>query len=152
MQLFSADATIYTYIFTPEKMKKPPSKAAHNWPRPFFSVLVRLPKRKSRTTKSPLMQDWVFRLGFMYFFVTILSRIYNGGKNDFVQFCFLTFQFLFENPILCRPNVHVVYCTNRDSSYHDLYLMTLGQKEVRVAVIIPTGWKIMGCLNMIYSQ
>ena len=49
-------------------MKKPPSKVAHNRPRPFFSVLARLPKRpKNRnpvhTAKSPLMQDWVFRLG-----------------------------------------------------------------------------------------
>ena len=26
-------------FFAPENMKKTPSKVAHNWPRPFFSVL-----------------------------------------------------------------------------------------------------------------
>ena len=49
-------------------MKKTPSKVAHNQPPTFFfSILAWLPKRpkkqKSRTPKSPLMQDWVFRLG-----------------------------------------------------------------------------------------
>ena len=37
-------------------------------PQLFFHVLARLPKtaqkQKSRTTKSLLMQDWVFRLGY----------------------------------------------------------------------------------------
>ena len=27
------------FIFAPENMKKPLTKVAHNWPRPFFSVL-----------------------------------------------------------------------------------------------------------------
>ena len=51
-------------------MKKTPSKAAHNRPPTFFYVLAQLPsaqtaqKQKSRTTKSPLKQEWVFRLGF----------------------------------------------------------------------------------------
>ena len=72
MQLFSADATIFkkknlTFIFAPENMKKTPSKVAHNWPRPFFFstglAAQTAQKQKSRTTKSPLMQDWVFRLG-----------------------------------------------------------------------------------------
>ena len=40
MQLFSADTTMLlkkNYIFfAPENMKKPPSKVAHNRPRPFF--------------------------------------------------------------------------------------------------------------------
>ena len=72
MQLFSADATIFkkknlTFIFAPENMKKTPSKVAHNWPRPFFSstglAAQTAQKQKSRTTKSPLMQDWVCRLG-----------------------------------------------------------------------------------------
>ena len=42
--LFSADATILSKdisnsFFAHENMKKPPSKVAHNRPRPFFSVL-----------------------------------------------------------------------------------------------------------------
>ena len=45
----------------------PPSIVAHNWPKIiFFSTGLAAQtarKRKSRTTKSPLMQDWVFRLG-----------------------------------------------------------------------------------------
>ena len=34
MQLFSADAIVF---FDPQNMKKPPSKVAHNRPRPFIS-------------------------------------------------------------------------------------------------------------------
>ena len=48
-------------------MKKPPSKVAHNRPPTFFlctgPAAQTAQKQKSRTTKSPLMQDWVFRLG-----------------------------------------------------------------------------------------
>ena len=44
MQHFSADTIIslkkFTFLFFPsEYMNKPPSKVAHNQPRPFFSVL-----------------------------------------------------------------------------------------------------------------
>ena len=57
MQLFSA----------PENMNKLPSKVAHNRPPTFFfstcPAAQTAQKQKSRTTKSPLMQDWVFRLG-----------------------------------------------------------------------------------------
>ena len=71
MQLFSADAIVFSneiqIFFDPENMKKTPSKVAHNRPPIFFYVLARLPKtaqeQKSHTTKSPLMQEWVFRLG-----------------------------------------------------------------------------------------
>ena len=48
-------------------MKKPPSKVAHNQPSTFFfntgPAAKTAQKQKSRTPKSPLMQDWVFRLG-----------------------------------------------------------------------------------------
>jgi hypothetical protein len=54
-------------FFDLEKVKKPPSKVAHNRPPTFFFSTVQAAqtaqKQKSRTTKSPLMQDWVFRLG-----------------------------------------------------------------------------------------
>ena len=69
MQLFSAVATIFLRIlnfFCPENMKKPSSKVAHNRPNFFFSTdqaTQTVHKQKSCTTKSPLMQDWVFRLG-----------------------------------------------------------------------------------------
>jgi hypothetical protein len=62
MQLFSANATIFAH----ENRKEMPSKVAHNWPRFFFSIgpaAQTFQKQKSRTTKSPLIQDWVFRLG-----------------------------------------------------------------------------------------
>ena len=52
-------------------MKKPPSKVAHNRPRTFFfctgPAAQTAKKQKSHTTKSPLMQDWVFRLGALPF-------------------------------------------------------------------------------------
>ena len=51
----------------PPKMKKLPSKVAQNRPPPFFLCTVpdaqTAQKQKTFTTKSPLMQDWVFRLG-----------------------------------------------------------------------------------------
>ena len=53
-------------ILTP-KMKELPSKVAHNRPPTFFfstgPAAQTAQKQKSRTTKSPLMQDWVTRLG-----------------------------------------------------------------------------------------
>ena len=55
MQFFSADAIVF-------------SKVAHNRPPTFFlctgPAAETAQKQKSRTTKSPLMQDWVFRLEF----------------------------------------------------------------------------------------
>ena len=55
--------------FDPENMKKPPSKVAHNWPKIiFFSTGLAAQmarKQKSHTIKSPLMQNWVFRLGLV---------------------------------------------------------------------------------------
>ena len=40
MQLFSADATMFSnvfiFFFDHKKLKKPPSKVAHNRPKPFF--------------------------------------------------------------------------------------------------------------------
>ena len=71
MQLFSADASVFKEIkkkkFDPENMKKLPSKVGQNRPLTFFLcsglAAQMAQKQKSRTTKSPLMQDWVFRLG-----------------------------------------------------------------------------------------
>ena len=60
MQLFSADAI----VFSKQNMKKAPSKVAHNRPPTFFlwtgPAAQTAQKQKSRTTKSPLMQNWVF--------------------------------------------------------------------------------------------
>ena len=47
-------------------MKKQPSKVAHNRPTFFFNTgpaAQTAEKQKFRTPKSPLMQDWEFRLG-----------------------------------------------------------------------------------------
>ena len=69
MQLFSVDARVskkFQIFFDPENMKKSPSKIAHNRPPIFLCIgpaAQTSQKQKSRTTKSPLMQDWVVRLG-----------------------------------------------------------------------------------------
>ena len=59
-------------FFDHENMKKTPSKVAHNWPPTFFlctgPAAQMTQKQKSWATKSPLMQDWVFRLGFYLIF------------------------------------------------------------------------------------
>ena len=66
MQLCSADATIFlnknlTFCFAPENIKNKRPQKLLIIGQIFFSVLAQ--KQKSRTSKSPLMQDWVFRLG-----------------------------------------------------------------------------------------
>ena len=54
-------------------MKKPPSKVAHNQPGTFFFctglAAQTAQKQKYSNTKSPLMQDWVFRLGGQLIFL-----------------------------------------------------------------------------------
>ena len=70
MQLFSADATMFKKKKLPTKLIKPPSKVAHNRSQTFLcagSAARTDQKQKSRTTESPLMQDWVFRLEFLFF-------------------------------------------------------------------------------------
>ena len=56
-------------------MKKLPLKVAHNWPPSFFfstgPTAQTAQNQKSCTPKSPLLQDWVFRLGFR---ISIISR------------------------------------------------------------------------------
>ena len=65
-------------------MKKPPTKVAHNRSRPFFSstglAAQTAQKQKSRTTKSPLMQDWVFRLGCY-----AVSELYSKQSKSEIQ-------------------------------------------------------------------
>ena len=84
MQLFSLDAIGVskklekTYI-DPENMKKMPSKVAYNRPPTFFLCTglgaQTAQKQKSRTTKNPLMQDWVFRLGFEPYLIRTLFQL-----------------------------------------------------------------------------
>ena len=61
-------------------MKKPPSKVAHNQPPTFFfgtgPAAQTAQKHKSRSPKSPLMQDWVFRLG-------VHPQIFNMKMKNF---------------------------------------------------------------------
>ena len=69
MQLFSADAMVFSKKkkIAPENMKKLPSIVAHNRSPAYFfcsgPAAQTAQNQKSRTTKSPLMQDWIFRLG-----------------------------------------------------------------------------------------
>jgi hypothetical protein len=68
MQIFIEDALVFSkklrISFDPENMKKLPLKVALNR-HPTFLLCTgpAAQKQKSRSTKSPLMQDWVFRLG-----------------------------------------------------------------------------------------
>ena len=71
MQLFSAKAIVFSKkkFWPRKKEKKHPQKLLIIGPQLFFYVLASpaaqmAHKQKSRTTKSPLIQDWVFRLGF----------------------------------------------------------------------------------------
>ena len=65
-------------------MKKIPSKVAHNQPPTFFlctgPAAQTAQKQKSSTSKIPLMQDWVFRLGFM-----ISISIYCFSDEEFLK-------------------------------------------------------------------
>jgi hypothetical protein len=69
MQLFSADPIEFKKktFFDPENMKKKHQKLLIIGPQPFFFntglAAQMAQKQKSPTPKSPLMQDWVFRLG-----------------------------------------------------------------------------------------
>ena len=63
MQLFSADAV---FKITPKTWKNCPQKLLIIGNQLFLSTgpaAQTAQKQKSHTTKSPLMQDWVFRLG-----------------------------------------------------------------------------------------
>ena len=78
MQLFLADAVVFS-----KKLKKTPTKVAHNIPNLFFSTGLgaqTAQKQRKRTTKSPLMQDWVFRLGHCtkLYFDEFLSSKFSG--------------------------------------------------------------------------
>ena len=79
-------------------MKKLPSKVAHNQHPTFFlctgPAAQTAQKQKSCTTKSPLMQDWVFRLGFSLNIESITKgQIFSIW---IFQFCF-TFSGIFES-------------------------------------------------------
>jgi hypothetical protein len=71
MQVFSADATMFSkkfkLFFLPLKTwKNHPQKLLIIGPDLFLCTGLAAQtaqKQKSRSTKSPLMQDWVFRLG-----------------------------------------------------------------------------------------
>ena len=69
MQLFSADATIFKKKLPLKTWKTRPQKLLIIGPELFFSTgpaAQTAQKQKSLTTKSPLMQDWGFRLGVTY--------------------------------------------------------------------------------------
>ena len=69
MQLFSADAIVFSrkiqFFLTPKKWKNLPQKLLiiHPWLFLCTSPAAQTAqKQKSRTTKSPLMQDWILKL------------------------------------------------------------------------------------------
>ena len=72
------------YFFDPENIKKPPSKVAHNRPPTFFfstgPAAQTAQKQKSRTPKTPLMQDRILRLGLTTNFNFFLSFSFFSWK------------------------------------------------------------------------
>ena len=56
MQLFRADATMFSIFnfFSHKKMKKPPSKVAHNRPKPFFKTVQPRPQPTAQIFNSVL--------------------------------------------------------------------------------------------------
>ena len=66
-------------------MKKLPSKVAYNRPPTFFfctgPAAQTSQKQKFRTPKSPLMQDWVFRLGLPWSYSHLQGRKEMPGKS-----------------------------------------------------------------------
>ena len=87
MQLFSADATMFLNIYF---LKFLPPKTWKNLPQKLLIIGPELflystgpdakmaQKQKSRTTKSSLLQDWVFRLGL---------QTYKNSTHIVEQFC-----------------------------------------------------------------
>ena len=72
-------------------MKKPPSKVAHNRPPTFFlctgPAAQTAQKQKSRTTKRPLMQDWIFRLGLeRCLLADVVKTLDNSQENRGILF------------------------------------------------------------------
>ena len=72
-------------------MKKTPSKVAHNRPKIIFfrtgPATQMAQKQKSCTTKSPLTQDWVFRLGYyqkINLFQINISSKQRGHKKCYI--------------------------------------------------------------------
>ena len=77
--------------FSHENMKKPLKVTSNNnfhyWPN-----WPNGPKQKSRTTKSPLMQDWVFRLGCQYYMQKekLVRNIKDYFQNSNKKKCYVT--------------------------------------------------------------
>ena len=82
MQLFSADAIVFSKkklknFLTPKTWKNRPQKLLIIAPNFFLCTgpaAQTAQKQKSCTNKSPLMQDWVFRLGAVCSFSAQLPR------------------------------------------------------------------------------
>ena len=119
MQLFSADAIVLSKkILIPKTLKNPPSKVAHNWPPTFFlctgPAAQTAQEQKSRTTKSPLMQDWVFRLGVSTYFVRRLDCDVGLRRRWVANPIILSIDFSKHLSVNCdhlfNPPCHLVFC------------------------------------------
>jgi len=93
---YSVFKKIRNKFFDPEKVKKPHSKVVHSRPPTFFfstgPAAQTAQKPKYRTTKSPLMQDWVFRLGNEPLLWLHLERnqFFVKSQSAILNFCHLT--------------------------------------------------------------
>ena len=66
-----------TQFYSKKVLKKCPQKLLIIRPQLFLSIGLAAQtaqKQKSRTSKSPLMQDWVFRLGSIYVLLSALEK------------------------------------------------------------------------------
>ena len=88
MQLVSMDTVVLSKkfdIFYPENMKKLPSKVVHNQHATFFMYWPGCPngpETESCTTKSPLMQDWVSRLGSGLLWVSLFVKLSKCARSE----------------------------------------------------------------------
>ena len=111
MQLFSADAIVFSKKikkqFDPENMKKSSSKVAHNRHPSFFLctglAAQTAQKQKSRTTKSPLMQDWVFRLGWLRLRYAFLMSYMSLKRKLKAQEC------MYLTPLFFLPQKRLIF-------------------------------------------
>ena len=83
MQLFSADANMFFLKIlkniSPENMKKPPSKFAHNWL--IMTLISTIFLKTLRSFSCWLWKNYFTRVQFNFFFVLVKNPLYRAGKQ-----------------------------------------------------------------------
>ena len=123
-------------------MKKLPSKVAHDRPATLFLCTGRAAqtaqKQKSRTTKSPLMQDWVFRLGSCpqkreFTLLPIFWPLRNITKVAWITIYLFRYGITSNENMITQqkmynisnlPQIHIL-CIKMDFKIHVIYILCL---------------------------